>query len=208
MTPLRLAVAQLPSDLDWYQSLADSQVLKAHLRADDEGYEGRLIDVYLRAAILWAEAVMHRTVVKRSHTWVLSDFPRTADQAIHLPRGKTISIEGVTYAQNDGTTNTLTEDEYNTAAYRYDLTGDDGGVVVPAVGLSWPTVALDAPAPVSITFTAGWKSGAVPADITHAILFAVTDAYELRGSADLNGAGRHLAAREALIGAHKLHRFY
>jgi hypothetical protein len=67
---------------------------------------------------------------------------------------------------------------------------------------------LDSPAPVTIHFTAGWPTAQVPQDIIHAILFAVSDSLELRGSADIGRAGSAFDAREALISAYRLTRWY
>jgi len=205
LQPLRLQVEALMPQPQLEATLS------RHLRVTPDEAEESLIGVYLRAAILWAEAAMHRTVVERDHEWVLADFPRTSDQAIHLPRGKTQAVKSIQYLSSGdvielrGPSSGVSVEDVN---FYEDLRGDEGGTLVPLAGKVWPTVTPGYPDPVVIAFTAGWSANEIPADILHAILFAVTDAYELRGTGDLNGGGRNLQAREALIGAHRLERFY
>ncbi len=91
--------------------------------------------------------------------------------------------------------------------YREGLRGDDGGVVTPVRGGNWPFVDCNAPAPVTIDFTAGWQAREVPSAIIHAILFAVADAFEMCSEADLTDGSR-FDAREALISSYRLTRLY
>ena len=203
VSPLRLdvdpiSVAPLPVDLD---------LIKTHAAIDGTDFD-TVLPVYLLAAINWAENTMHRTIFARPHRWVLRDFPRDDLRAIGLPRGKTQSIEKIEYLSNDQTFSLTgpSSDPVGTD-YREGLRGNDGGVLTPVSGGSWPTVDCEAPEPVTIHFTAGWLSEEVPAAILHALLFAVADAFEMRSEADMTGGSR-FQAREALVSAYRLTRFY
>lgn len=181
---------------------------KQHL-AEDSTDNDELIETYILAAIKWAEGQMRRTIYSRSHSWTLKDFPRDRDQTIRLPRGNTRSVESVAYVSG-GSTVTLTGPSSGSPAgtdYQEDLRGDDGGILLPPRGASWPSTDIDAIAPVTITFTAGYLAAEVPQDIIHALLFAVSDAFENRGTADMS-AGRNFDTRQALISPYRLHRWY
>jgi uncharacterized phiE125 gp8 family phage protein len=205
LCPVRLSIAPLeasplPVDLD---------LLKSHCAIDGTEFDA-LLTTYLFGAVAWAENAMHRTIFARTHRWVLRSFPLDGSQEIRLPRGKTQSIESIQYSVN-GSTVTLTGPSSGSPAgtgYQEDLSGDDGGVLMPVRGSSWPSADEDAVAPVVVNFTAGWSAAEVPSDILHALLFAVSDAYEMRGEADVASVGRNLTVREILISAYRLHRWY
>jgi uncharacterized phiE125 gp8 family phage protein len=204
LQPLRLEV----SALDASPFPLDIALVKQHCAIDGDDFDG-LIDVYMKAAILWAEGAMHRTVYARDHSWVLRDFPRDGCQDIWLPRGKTQSVESIVYYQG-GSAHTLTGPSSTPAGsgYQEDLGGDHGGVIMPVAGGSWPSVDLDVPRPVAINFTAGYLTEEVPDDILHALLFSVSDAFDMRGSADITSGGRNFETREALISGYRMVRFY
>ncbi len=185
----------------------DMTLVKQHVGADGSDFDA-LLDLYARAAIEWAEGEMHRSIYQRPHVWVLREFPYGRGE-IRLPRGKTQSVDSVAYVVN-GQTTTLTGPSSTPAGsgYQEDLRGDDGGVIMPVRGGSWPSVDLEVPAPVVITFTAGYPADEVPADMLRALLFAVADAFDVRGTADLRTAGGNLGAREALVSSYRLTRWY
>lgn len=186
----------------------DLTLAKQHV-AEDSTDNDVLIETYILASIRWAEGQMRRTIYSRAHTWTLKDFPRGTDQTIRLPRGKTQSIDSVQYVAG-GSTVTLTGPSSGSPVgtdYQEELRSDGGGILLPAQGASWPSSDVDAIAPVTINFTAGWLTANVPGDIIHALLFAVSDAFENRGTADMS-AGRNFETRQALISPYKLHRWY
>lgn len=199
LCPTRLDVAVL----DASPFPLDIALVKQHLAVDDTDSDA-LLQSYMSAAIRWAEGAMHRTIYARSHTWVLADFPRDDRQTIRLPRGKTQSVESIAYS-NNGTITTLTTSGTD---WQHDLRGDNGGVIMPPRGATWPTVDYDVPAPVAITFTAGWQSAEVPESIIHALLFAVSDAFELRGTGDMVSGGKNFETRNILISPFRLKRWY
>jgi uncharacterized phiE125 gp8 family phage protein len=171
--PLRLDVAALdssplPIDLD---------LVREHCAIDGNEFD-TLLATYLLAAIRWAENTTHRTLFQRPHRWVLREFP--ADR-IRLPRGRTARVESIAYVAG-GQVVTLTDGDW-----QEDLASDSGGELMAI----WPAADLDAVTPVAITFTAGYPAGELPADILHALMFAVSDMFDTRGSADLTSGGRN-----------------
>lgn len=183
---------------------------RQHCAADEGNELDDLLELYIQAAVSWAEGAMHRAILARTHRWILRGFPRTVDQTIRLPRGRTQAIESIAYTSN-GVVSTLTGPTSSTpgTGYQEDLRGDSGGRLMPLRGETWPSVDCDVVSPVVITFTAGWTvADDVPADIKHAMLFAVSDALELRGTADLVTAGRNFETRELLISGWRLPRMY
>lgn len=206
LCPLQLEVSAFEWDSPYD---IDVDLVKLHCAIDDDRFDA-ILPTWIRAAVEWAEGAMHRTVFSRSHTWVLKDFPRDGLEGIRLPRGKTRSVESVSYVSG-GQTYTLTGPSSGSPAgtgYQESLIGDDGGWIIPPRGTSWPSVDCDAPAPVTISFTAGWIASEVPSDIIHAIMFAVADCVDVRGTPDLNAHGGSLDAREALVSPYRLVRWY
>ncbi len=169
---------------------------------------------YMRAAVLWAEGFTHRSICSRAHSWVLSEFPyEYGCMGIRLPRGKTQSVERIDYVAN-GITSTLTGPSASPAGtgFQQDLDGDDGGLIMPPWGGSWPGTDREiVPAPVTINFTAGYLSTEVPEDIIYALMFYVSDATEMKGSNDIDSAGRNagpnLGIREQLLSPYMLYRW-
>jgi uncharacterized phiE125 gp8 family phage protein len=204
LCPIRLDVDPLDSS----PPPIDLAALKQHMRVDVAD-EDALIATYLLAAISWAEGATHRTIFSRGHRWVLRDFPQDIYQRIRLPRGKTVSVEKIEVDRRAGllTLRGLSSGSPAGTDYMEDLRGDDGGLVMPTAGASWPSAELDRPAPVTVHFTAGWAQDDVPADIVHALMFAVSDAFDMRGTPDLNG-GRNFDARWTLLSPWKLDRWY
>jgi hypothetical protein len=187
----------------------DLTLIKTHCAVDGATLDDNL-EVYLQMAIEWAEGWTKRSVFSRAHKWVLKDFNRDCRQEIRLPRGKTQSVESIEY-YSGGTLLTLTGPSSGSPAgtdFQEDLRGDDGAILMPPYGGDWPSVDWDHPAPVTINFTAGWASAEVPRQIIHAILFAISDAVDIRGSKDLATAGSRHDAREALVSGWQLSRWY
>jgi uncharacterized phiE125 gp8 family phage protein len=211
LSPLRLDVDQLVIGSPW---LISEALVKQHSRIDSTDSD-TVLELYLKAAIQWAENETHRTIFVRENRWILRDFPRDASQAIRLPRGKTQSVTSIEYSVN-GSLQTLRGPSSGSPAgtdYLEDLRGEDGGTLMPPRGGCWPSADCDVPTPVTITFQAGWAAADVPAEIVHAILFAVEDAYEIRGTGDfdpsaISSAGPRLSIRETLISGYRLSRWY
>lgn len=210
LCPIRLDIDELEASSP---AIIDATLLKSHVRIDFDD-DNSLIDLYVQAAVRWAEGVTQRTIVQRSHQWVLRDFGSSANEEIRLPRGKTASVESITYSVN-GSTTTITGPSSSPAGtdYQEDLRGDSGGVLMPTRGSSWPSVDADVPAPVVISFTAGWAQDQIPADLLNALMFFVADCYELRGETDFlphmaQSGGARFMARWNLISGYCLPRVY
>lgn len=203
LSPLRLEI----SAVDRSPLPVDLTLIKAHCRIDTSDFD-TVLQTYLFAAIAWAEGAMHRTIFARPHSWVLRDFPHKWPYEIRLPRGKTQVVSSVQYVSS-GVVTTLAGGSASPigADFQEDLRGDDGGVISPAAGSSWPSVDYDVPAPLVINFMAGWLPAEVPDEIIHALLFTISDAFDVAGSADMSG-GANLQTRETLLSAYNLHRWY
>lgn len=204
--PISLSIDPIP-DSPLPISLSD---LKAQLRVSGSDEDG-LIQGYLFAALHTAENVTHRTIVSREHRWTLRDFPCSIRQDIRLPRGKTQSVSSIQYTSG-GTTATLTGPSSGSPAgtdYQEDLEGDDGGIIMPNQGASWPSVDLDVPSPVVITFTAGWASGDIPQDVIHAVMLLVGHWFQNREASVVAASVAELPmGAEALLSGYRLSRWY
>lgn len=156
----------------------------AHANIDHDEWEMLLVK-YLPAAVENFENDTHRTAIRRAHRWVLDRFPYSPGH-IRLPRGKTTSVESIAYSLN-GETVLLTGPSLSPSGsdFQEDLNGEDGGVIMPPRGQSWPSADSDVPAPVVIAFNAGYDWSDLPFGILQAILFKATDHVEFRGTADI-----------------------
>jgi uncharacterized phiE125 gp8 family phage protein len=210
MTVLK-PVALNVSSLSLGSPLAISlDLIKAHCAVDGDDLDA-LLETYLASAIRWAENAMHRTVLSRTHVWTLADFPRDGWGSIRLPRGLCTAVDAVTYVDQDGATQTLAGASSSPVGtgYQETLTSEDGGIIQPAIGSGgWPQVHPEALAPVAITFQAGYAAAEIPEDIVHAIMFAVADMLDTRGSADLTVFGKNLTTRLSLVSPYCLVRWY
>lgn len=208
--PLRLEADPLAVDASPW--LLDEAMVKTHCRIDDNSEDDNL-QVYIAAAILWAESVTHRAVISREHRWVLSRFPCGGDGTIRLPRGRCSAVAGIDYSSGGVVTTWRGPSSPISPAgtdYQEDLGGDDGAVLMPPRGSVWPASDCDVPAPVTITFTAGWAAADIPRDLLAAVLLAIADLFDMRGDGNMNveKGGRTLGARTALASAYILPRIY
>lgn len=163
--------------------------IKDQLRIHDEQFDSLITDLHLPGALDWAEGVMHRAIISRTHRAVFSDFPRGRDQMLKLPRGNVIAIESIKYTSNDAvTTMSGPSSAAPSTDYQETITSPTAGRVYPAVGEAWPNVDLEAVEPVLVTYTAGWAVADIPATIKLALTVYVSDALDIVGAADM-GAG-------------------
>lgn len=185
-------------------------LVKAHLREDSDDFD-TIIELYMRAAVEWAEGVMRRTIYSRSHTWVLADFPRDGVGELRLPRGLCSAVERITYMPAGGGSAVELRGPSSGSptgtGWTENLSGDGGGLLYPGAA-GWPAVDEYSAKPVEIEFMAGWASAAVPADIIHGLLFAVADQYDTGSSSDLTVFGKNLTTRTSLISPYILDRWY
>jgi len=208
--PLVLDIDPLPSALPF-----DVNLLKLHCRIGETQtggpWDAMLNDVYLRSAIEWAEGQMHRTIVARAHRWTLQDFPFNFQEyyRIRLPRGKCQSIQNIKYSLNHQIVTLLgASNSPPMSDFQQDLTNEDGGFIMPAVAATWPGTDIDVISPVVVTFTAGYSTFAtIPMDIVTALFFYVSDAYELRGTTDIQ-SGSYADIRTNKLSPYLLNRWY
>ena len=151
------------------------QRIKDMIRVDGEHFDDILASVHIPAAARWAEGFMHRSILSKVHYMVIDQFP---SGAIFLPRGKTQSVASIEYYSNNSLI-TLTGPSSSSPGgtdWREDLGGDYGATLLPPYTGAWPVADRDNPAPVTITFTAGWTAGNIPGHIQQSIALYCDDA--------------------------------
>lgn len=152
-------------------SLAD---VKAFLGIADTAFDGRLTPL-LASAVRQAEAFTGRSLSEQQWRLTLDRFD---GDAIELPKGPVLSVEGVTYLDAARQTQVLADD-----AYLLDAIGDPQRLVL-APGTAWPVTGAGYPNAVTIDFTAGYADGVD--DIKLAILQQVRAGFE-QGAVALTG---------------------
>ena len=196
--PIRIDINPVPS------SPIDLQLVRDHLRVDGTE-EDHLIESYANAALIAAEHITRRTIVAREHRWTLSDFPR--DQDIRLPRGKTQSVKHIKYRRDGLQTLTGPTSAAPGTDYQENLSGDDGGLLLPVKGESWPDVDADVVDPVVITFNAGWDT--LPEPIVQAVLLIVGHWEQNRQSVVVGATTAEVPmSAQALLSSYMLTRWY
>ena len=147
------APTQLPVTLD---------ELKRHLRIF-HGDENDTLLSNLEAAVAYLDGykgVLGSCIM--SQVWELA-YDAFPCGPIKIPLGPLISVDSVTYDDQNGAPNTVSSIDYYVDTYNW------GGWVVPVSTFSWPTT-LDAINVVRIRFTAGYATQAlVPASLKQAI---------------------------------------
>lgn len=180
-------------------SLAEA---KAHLRVDiddDDDLIGQLIE----AAVDAAQIFTRRQFIEAEFIWTADRFP-SGSKAIELPRPPLISVESITYIDDDG------EDvEMDVADYVVDETDLTGGRVTPAYEATWP-LARNTPASVRVAFTAGYgdEASSVPAGIRAAIKLIIGHLYENREAVIVGTIATEVPmAAQSLLMAHRAYEF-
>ena len=189
-------------DIDAFEDLPiDLETLKQDLRVSSDALDEVIMSQYLPSAVEWAEGAMRRSIMSRTHRWIIDEFPCGYDQTLYLPRGKVTSVANIVYSV-DGEEQTLRGPTSGSPAgtdYQEDLRGHVGRLMPPR-GSTWPSADIDVPAPVVVTYTAGWDAEDVPADIKRALTVSVS--MELEGDGLINGRqGFDIDFRDKLISA-------
>ena len=145
---------------------------KAQLRLDSDA-DDRLIQLLITAAREWVEGQTKRALV--SQVWdqtMDGNWPwKHGGPRIELEKNPVISIGSITYATGASPNPTLAASQYTS------VTRNHGSYIVPAYGITWPTV-RSVPEAVTVRFTAGYTT--VPKPLVHAIAMLVTHWYENR----------------------------
>ena len=152
--------------------VVDLAEAKLHLRVEHDA-EDALIDRIVTAATERAEEIQSRAFVTQTYRLSLPRFPH--GRIIRLPRPPLQSVTAITYADTDGTQQTLA-----TSDYRVDTAAVPGRIILNR-DAAWPSVA-DEPDAVRVTYVAGYRDAGsdVPEEQRAAVLLFVGNLYECR----------------------------
>lgn len=170
--------------LSIYSAATDEPVTvaetKLHQRIDHAA-EDALIAGLITAAREQAEAFTHRQILSATYYLTLSGW-WTAGTYLEIPRPPLASVDAVAYIP-DGATTYTTIDSTNYMA----CTDYTPGLLTTHPDYPLPSIRSDWPAPIRITFTAGYTSTTIPRSIASAIMLMAGHLYEHR-TAVLTGA--------------------
>lgn len=132
----------------------------------------------LNGARSWAEKFTDRSFIQSTWTMKLDKFPSlNSDQAIHLPKGKFVSLTSLKYVATSGTLTTLTENTDFTVHSAGDIARltptDSSGFTT-----SWPNIGNKKEA-VQVVWIAGYGTAAtdVPGPLITGVKLAIQDMY-------------------------------
>ena len=175
---------------------------KQHCRIDSTDDDG-LIAGYIIAARMMAEGDTRRAFIAQTwdytinYGWPLSN----GSQRIELPLGKLQSITSVSYVDTNGATQVLAADQYTV------ITGETGGLIVPAYNVSWPDTRWQM-GNVNVRMVVGWLAQEFPQDLRQAMLMIISHWYENRESVSSIGQPPTLVpmATEAILSGYRITR--
>ena len=136
--------------------------VRAHFRLLETAEDG-LLELYIDAAVTYAETWLRRSFVSRQYRFHLPGFHDHDEAAINpclkngeiwLPRPPLISVEAVKYYDEDGDDQTVDSADYQTD------TVSEPGRIKPAVDASWPGVQTSKYSAVRVEYTAGYANAA------------------------------------------------
>jgi uncharacterized phiE125 gp8 family phage protein len=157
---------------------------KSHGRIDSSADDGDIAGYLITARETVERAC---SLAMMSQTWdllidnqwpLVYDAQRCSGYRIEIPLAPLISVASITYVDTSGNTQTLASNQYRvlrTGLY------NKRGVVVPAYGVSWPSVRWQLEA-VTVRFVSGFgtQPGDVPQPIRHAITLLASHYFENR----------------------------
>lgn len=135
-------------------------------------------DAYINNLILAAETyldgrggILGRALVTQTWTGTIDNlFP----DEIKVPLPPLQSVTSITYVDGDGVQQTLADDQYQV------ITNVEPGLIVPAFGVTWPTVRCQRQA-IAVEFVAGYGDASdVPMRIRQMALFLIGHWYTNR----------------------------
>lgn len=177
---------------------------KAHLRVtstEEDDYITALITVARQAV----EDQTRRSLV--TQTWevgfegwpTFNEARRRAAQGFELPRPKTVSVTSVEYWDVNGDKHTMPADSYVVDINAFPA------ILNMKEATELPTLSPDLPAPVLVTYVAGFGgAAAVPAPIKHAILLMISHLFEVRAIVSTSAFVRIPDSIHALLSPYKL----
>lgn len=157
-------------------------VRDSHLRVTSGTVENDYITSLMKTSFRRAERVTQRSLIPQQKALVLDRFPCWA---IELPQPPCVSVESITYLDEDGAEQTLSG-----SPAEYDVSLPSGPTagrarITPLYGMSWPAARCQ-PDAVTVTFTAGYPLAGsrevadIPEDITHGRLLMIAELYRQR----------------------------
>jgi uncharacterized phiE125 gp8 family phage protein len=134
------------------------------------------VSAYITGARQLLERRLRRQFCTATWNLFLDEFPSEIQITDKLP---VKTITHIKYYDANGTLTTLTP---AATYYQSDLSSEQSPArIMPAYGMTWPSVRADTYNPVEIQFTAGYGAAAdVPAAIKSGMLLLVGNAYENR----------------------------
>jgi uncharacterized phiE125 gp8 family phage protein len=189
-------------------SLAD---MKTHLKVVGDGNspdshpDDDLIEMQIKAARAWCINYLGYAVVQQQFRLYLDEFPEQTEDTIELPLSKLISIDAVTYVDENGAQQTWASSNYSAD------TASVQGRLLRGYDVAWPDTRPQRQA-VQITYTAGAAPTAdsppdylanVEPDIIAAIKLIVGDLYEIRQDTITGTIVNKLKMYESLLHPHR-----
>lgn len=183
-------------------SLAEAQL---HLRLDLAGSppshpDDAIVDALIVAAREYAEYYTSQAFARQDYRLKLQEFPQ--DQIINLGIWPVLSVDSVTYLDEDGQTQTLSADDYLLD------TQSKPARIVSKHNARWPT-ALNQVNSLQIVFKAGCTDGSpndypVPKSVKQSILLTLGHLYENREN--VTGAQKYQLpmGAESLLQIHRI----
>ena len=130
---------------------------KKHLRVDTSD-DDAAVTAQLFAAVNSVESHIWRKLIVATLQLTLRKFP-VVNNRILLPVPPLVSVDSITYTDDDDTLQTLATSAYNVVSY------EDPGSIEPVYGTNWPTI-RSKPGGVTITFKAGYAAKITSVDDT------------------------------------------
>ena len=118
---------------------------------------------------------LRRALISQQWGYGVATFPRGCDP-VHVPLPPLITVESLTYADDQGVSQTVSTDDYLVNVE------STPGYIYPAPGKSWPVTGHRHPYNVVVQYTCGYGVdwNAVPEPIRHALLLIVGELYKNR----------------------------
>ncbi|MDD2728318.1 phage head-tail connector protein [Malikia sp.] len=167
---------------------------KAHLRLTHDD-EDLLVSAMSSSARAACEDRLQRTLITSSWKLTLPAFR----PVIYLPMGDVQSVTAVTYKDQAGTTQILSQSAYQLGR----LNGQP--LLMPAPGQSWPATLTGVIEAVDIEYLAGYGDTAdkVPSPIKAWILLALGDLFENRQATNIGSSVNRLSFADGLLDTYR-----
>ncbi len=156
----------------------DLDSVKQHLRVDTTD-DDILIQTYIKAARLHAEAFSNRAYCTKTIEYYLDAFP--SEDHIDIPLPPLVSISSIKYYDTANTDYLFPLAPAAASTVYYVDTYSEPGRVVLVYGGQWPSTTLRPANGVLITYVAGYGlAQVVPQNVKMAMLLLIGDYYENR----------------------------